>query len=291
MRSVNSRGRAAERRAIYGHAVSRKRARSPANLAYDCDKSSLPSELGRRFVKLDLGTEGRAYLEQALTTRPGRGKTAIHRLLRSWVSDFDADGLLDMYPMHLLGTEQWRMLLGEHRGRRHLDVGAGAGHVTSQIAPLATETVTTETSRVMARKLRNRGFRCFETDVAETGAPEPHYDLVTCLNVLDRCPRPKSLLAAARAALAPGGRLVLAVPLPLNAFFYDGPVSRDQKERLDATGVDWEDSAARLVENTLVPLGLEVEAISRVPYLCRGDSQQELYVLDDVLLTCKQKTD
>jgi len=143
----------------------------------------------------------------------------------------------------------------------------------------------------MARKLRGRGFRCFETDMAETGAPEPHYDLVTCLNVLDRCPKPKSLLAAARAALAPGGRLVLAVPLPLNAFFYDGPVSRNQRERLDVSGPTWERSAALLVENTLDPLGFEVEAISRVPYLCRGDSQQELYVLDDVLLMCKEKSD
>jgi SAM-dependent methyltransferase len=276
------------RDAVYERPVPRARnLRPPQDLLYDCDRSSLPGELGRRFVKLDLGDEGETYIEDALTTRPGKGKTTLHRLLRSWVSDFDADGLLDMYPMHLLGTAQWRALLGDRAGQRHLDVGAGAGHVTAKIAPLVGETVTTETSRVMARKLRHRGFKCFEADVAVTGAPEPHYDLVTCLNVLDRCPKPKSLLAAARAALAPGGRLVLAVPLPLNAFFYDGPVSRNQQERLDVSGADWEHSAALLVENTLDPLGFEVEAISRVPYLCRGDSQQELYVLDDVLLMCK----
>jgi hypothetical protein len=44
-----------------------------------------------------------------------------------------------------------------------------------------------------------------------------------------------------------------------------------------------------LVEKTLEPLGFEVETISRVPYLSRGDSQQVLYVLDDVLVMCKEK--
>jgi SAM-dependent methyltransferase len=278
--------------ALYERSVPRARSqRVPQVLEYDCDRSELPSELGRRFVKLDLDADGKNYIEDALTTRPGKGKTLLHRMLRSWVSDFDADGLLDMYPMHLLGTSGWRRLLGDRAGMRHLDVGAGAGHVTATIAPLVGETVTTETSRVMARKLRHRGFRCFEADVAETGAPEPHYDLITCLNVLDRCQKPRSLLSAARTALAPGGRLVLAVPLPLNAFFYDGPVSRNQWETLDVSGRTWERSAALLVENTLDPLGLEVEAFSRVPYLCRGDSQQELYVLDDVVLMCKEKTD
>lgn len=259
-------------------------------LPYDCDARELPSELAQRFVKLSLGLEGQSYLADALATRPGKGKTLLHRALKTWVSDFDADGLLDMYPMHLLGTSEWRTLLGERPGQRHLDVGAGAGHVTSKISPLFDETVTTETSRVMARKLRRRGFRCFESDVAETGAPEPSYDVITCLNVLDRCPRPKSLLAAIRRALAPGGRLVLAVPLPLSAFFYDGPTSRDQRERLEVSGAGWERSAALLVENVLDPAGFTIETISRVPYLCRGDSQQRLYVLDDVVLMCKEKT-
>lgn len=258
-------------------------------LSYDCDARALPSELAKRFVKLELGAEGESYLTQALSTRPGRGKTLLHRALTAWFSDFDADGLLDMYPMHLLGTAEWRTLLGERRGQRHLDIGAGAGHVTSKIAPLFGETVTTETSRIMAQKLRRRGFRCVEADVAETGAPEPEYDVVTCLNVLDRCPRPTSLLAAARRALTPGGRFVLAVPLPFNAFFYDGPVSKDPTERLEVSGGGWERSVALLVEKVLDPAGFEVEAVSRVPYLCRGDSQQRLYVLDDVVLMCKEK--
>src|SRR5690349_10183232 len=143
--------------------------RSRLRLVYECDPGELPADLAHRFVKLDLGPEGESYLTEAFRTRPGRARTVLHRTLLSWFSDFDADGLLDMYPMHLLGTSGWRRLLGDRPGQRHLDVGAGAGHVTATIAPLVGETITTETSRVMARKLRKRGFRCYEADLAEAG--------------------------------------------------------------------------------------------------------------------------
>ncbi len=256
-------------------------------LRYDCDPGRLPSALVRRFVRLELGEEGQEYIERALTTRPGKAKTALHRMLRTWMSDFDVNGLLDMYPMHLLGTSQWRDLLGSEPGRRHLDVGAGSGDVTRTIAPLVGATVTTETSRVMARNLRRNGFQCYETDVAQSEVPEPRYDLVTCLNVLDRCARPRSLLSNLASALEPGGRLVLATPFPFDPFVYDGPESVDPLERLDIPEGAWEPSVARLAEDVLA-LGLAVEAVSRVPYLCRGDAERPLYVLDDALLVCRK---
>jgi SAM-dependent methyltransferase len=223
-----------------------------------------------------------------MTTRPGRAKTVLHRVLRSWMSDFDANGLLDMYPMHLLGTSQWREMLGGSAGARHLDVGAGSGDITRTIAPLAIETVTTEVSKMMARNLRRAGFRCLESDLAREKVPDPPYELITCLNVLDRCERPRSLLANLAEALAPGGRLVIATPLPFDAFFYDGATSRTPIERLELPRAGWETSVARLVTAVLSPLGLEVEAISRAPYLCRGDAERPLYVLDDALFVCRK---
>jgi SAM-dependent methyltransferase len=259
-----------------------------ATLRYDCDRAALPRALSERFLRLDLGEEGRSYLEHARATRPGRAKTAAHRTLRLFLSDFDANGLLGMYPMHLLGTSQWRMLLGKDAIPRHLDVGAGAGDVTRTIAPLASETVTTETSRVMARNLRRLGFRCIETDLAESAVPDPAYDLMTCLNVIDRCARPESLLKNLRGALSPGGRLVLATPFPFDPFVYRGPRSVDPQERLAVPREDWEPSVTALVGNVLEPLGLEVLTVSRVPYLCRGDADRPLYVLDDALVVCRK---
>ncbi len=256
-------------------------------LRYGCERTSLPSALSRRFVRLGLGEEGREYLSHALSTRPGRAKTTLHRMLRTFLSDFDANGLLDMYPMHLLGTSQWKELLGPSGGR-HLDVGAGSGDVTRTIAPLATTTVTTEVSRMMARNLRRAGFPCLEADLARETVPGAPYDLITCLNVLDRCERPRSLLSNLVRALAPGGRLVLATPIPFDAFFYQGATSRDPMERLELPHDAWEPSVAHLATKVLEPLGLEVEAITRVPYLCRGDAERPLYVLDDALFVCRK---
>lgn len=256
---------------------------------YDCDTSRLLERLRHRFVRLELGDEGRAYLERAALTRPGRVRTLAHRWLCAFMSDFDANALLRMYPMHLLGTSQWRALLGPGPIARHLDVGAGAGDVTRTIAPLATETVTTETSRFMARHLRRTGFTCVQADVAESGAPSPGYDLVTCLNVLDRCSRPRTLLTRISEALSPGGRLVISTPLPLDAFVYDGPLSLAPEEPLGVQSSSWEGGASELVQNVLEPAGFEVISLSRVPYLCRGDASRPLYVLDDALLVCSAK--
>jgi SAM-dependent methyltransferase len=259
-----------------------------ATLKYECDRALLPHALSERFRPQSLGEEGNAYLERALATRAGKVKTAAHRALRMFLSDFDVNGLLGMYPMHLLGTSQWQGLLGEGTIVRHLDVGAGAGDITRTLAPLARETVTTETSRFMARNLRKQGFVCVEADVAESEIPSPGYDLVTCLNVIDRCARPESLLKKLAAALAPGGRLVVATPFPFDPFVYQGPHSLDPKERLAVPRESWERSVTALVTNVLEPLGLELEALSRVPYLCRGDAARPLYVLDDALVVCRK---
>lgn len=255
---------------------------------FDCDRNALPRELHQRFHELELGAESRAYIDGALTQRHGRLLTALHRALAGHLSDFDVNGLLRMYPMHLLGTSQWRALVGESPGRRHLDVGAGSGDVTVTLSPLSGEVFTTEMSWAMAKRLRERGFVCHRVDVASTGVPDPPYDLITCLNVIDRCERPRTLLAQLRDALSPDGRLVVATPLPLNAFFYDGGTTRTPAERLAVEAQRWEGAVVQLIERVMLPLGLSVETLSRAPYLSGGDSQQPLYSLDDVVLVCRR---
>ena len=51
-----------------------------------------------------------------------------------------------------------------------------------------------------------------------TGGPR-QYDVVACLNLLDRCAEPLTLLRRVRAALTPStGRLVIALVLPLSQY-------------------------------------------------------------------------
>jgi hypothetical protein len=145
----------------------------------------------------------------------------------------------------------------------------------------------------MARRLRKRGLPCWR-GLAGEGAPgdpltgaEP-FDVISLLNVLDRAARPRSLLAAAVRALPAGGTLLLATPLPYAPFFYHGAATRDPEERLRVEAEDWEGALLELWQNELGPLGLELRAVTRLPYLSGGDVQHPAYVLDDAVLVCRK---
>jgi SAM-dependent methyltransferase len=263
----------------------------PTQLARHCDRSRLPSELASAFVQLPPDEATEKFFERLRASRPGRLKTVLHRALCRWMSDFDADGVLGMYAMHLASTDQWARLLGSGVGGRLLDVGAGSGDVTTTLAPLFTEVVTTELSKGMARRLRSLGFRVEELDVAGRGAPDPFYDVVSCLNVIDRCPLPLSLIRRCRDALRQDGRLVVSVPLPYRPHVYVGPRALEPLEDLDITAPDWESSAVLLYRRVLAPLGLKVERFTRLPYLSGGDAQRAVYELDASVWICRRALD
>ena len=257
-------------------------------LRYTCDLNRLPPELRDRFVALDADPATRAFLEALPQRRHGRLFTVAQLLLCQLVSDFDANGLLGTYPMHLLSTAQWQALLGERPGGSLLDVGAGSGDITEQLAPLFDRISTTETSWGMARRLRQRGLGCVRTDVASQGVPDGPHAVIACLNVLDRCARPLTLLCRLHAGLEPRGRLLLSMPLPYAPFVYDGPYSVIPQERLPIDESGWEQGAASLVREVLAPLSFETEALSRAPYLSVGDATHPHYVLDAVILVCRK---
>ena len=256
-------------------------------LCYDCDLELLPEQLRARFVKLEHDADAGAYVEHVRSRRRGRARTLLQRTLSWYMSDFDANGVLDMYPMYLLGTAQWQRLLGGRPGGRLLDVGAGSGDITARLAPLFDRVVTTELSAAMGFRLRRRGFDCHALDVALDGVPAGPYDVISCLNVIDRAPRPRRLLERLREGLRPGGALLLAVPLPYSPMYYDGSVTRDPQEPLAITGDGFEACLSSLALRVLAPLGLSVTAFGRAPYLSGGDSEQAMYELDDAVVVCR----
>jgi SAM-dependent methyltransferase len=258
-------------------------------LQYTCDLTILPSALAGTFVELAADEPLRRYLRRLSTARPGTWRTLLQHLLCSFMSDFDANGLLGMYPMHLVSAEQAATLLGPIVRRRLLDVGAGSGDVTAELAPLFGEVVTTEVSWAMARRLRSRGWETHRVDIATRGAPGPPYDVVSCLNVLDRCLFPRTLLRHCCDALTPHGRLLLSVPLPCRPHAYRGGQTTAPAEPLDVYSTCYELGAAAMVERVLEPLGLTVERWSRVPYLSGGDSWRPFYALDAAIWVCRRR--
>lgn len=264
--------------------------RPPLRLEYDCDRTRLSPLVHDRFVRLELDAGTHAFLE-ANQKPHGAIATVAKRALCTFLSDYDANALLKMYPMHVLSTGHWERLRGGTRGGRLLDVGAGMGDVTAAAAPLFDEVVTVETSGAMARRLRQRGFRCEEIDLAEAAPAALEalgtFDVVALLNLLDRCARPITLLDRARARLGPEGRLVVAVPLPLSAHVHAAGHTVDPEELLPPAGGSWESAASLLAERLFGAAGLEIVSLSRVPYLCRGDAGAPLYILDDAVFVAR----
>jgi SAM-dependent methyltransferase len=263
------------------------------SLAYRIDRSRLSRELAEVVRELPPDDEALAFIE-AWRARPhGTLASLALSTLARFVSEYDAHATLGMYPMHLLSTAQWRALVGT--GERLLDVGAGAGFVTARAEPLFRTIVTTETSQPMARRLRARGYRCYARDIAETPLDEEApFDVVSLLDVLDRCAAPRTLLAAATRALAPSGRLMVAVPLPLRPHVHVAGGTVDPEElllpsSLDGEKLSWERAASALAEHVLAPLGLVATTISRVPYLSRGDARASVYALDDVVIVARRE--
>lgn len=250
-----------------------------------------------QFVELELDQRWRDEVEALRRQRHGFWRTRAQRLARLYLSDFDANALTGMYRMQLLPEHAWRELLGSRARGRLLDVGAGSGDITEVLGACFDQVETTEVSRGMARRLRRRGWVCHQVDVTVDEVPSAPFDAVALLNVLDRCREPRRLLGRVVDLLTPGGTLIVALALPYQPFYFDGPLTPDPLERLScgaaspASGpsTNWEDAARRLIERDLMPLGLTLVRFARVPYLSAGDSQSELYELDDVVAVLSKR--
>ena len=259
-------------------------------ITFEANPHALSGLLRERFVPLPPDDATLAWIDAALDRPHGSLALTARAIARTMLSDYDANALAGTHDMRVVGTEQLRRLLSAARlepGGRLLDVGAGDGHVTAELAPLFDAVETTETSRGMAKRLRERGYVCHEADlVSERLAGAAPYDAIALLNVIDRTSHPISLLEALAELMSPKGWLLIAVPLPLAPHVHVGPSTVDPEEMLPIDRTSWEAAANTLEEQLLRPLGYELRALSRVPYLCRGGRRSPVLQLDDALFLC-----
>ena len=115
------------------------------------------------------------------------------------------------------------------------------------------------------------------------------YDVISCLNVLDRCDAPLSMLRQIHKKLINGGILILALVLPYDPFVERGFSKVPPSESLPISSQSWEEGVAKLCTQVLRPMGFELLALARVPYLCEGDLHVEYYSLDDAIIVVKKQ--
>jgi len=184
------------------------------------------------------------------------------------------------------------------------------GSITERIAPLFEAIHATEVSEWLAWRLRARGIPTAVAHdpadahaLASAGLPTCGYDAVFALNVLDRVPDVDAFLAALSSLLAPGGRLVVALPLPLrhavshhaaiNAPAPAGEAAGAPRDvvPLPIRASSWEEAAGEACI-ALERSGLRVLRLVRAPYLSQGLSllgtANRPFVLDDAVFVCKR---
>ncbi|VUZ45023.1 unnamed protein product [Hymenolepis diminuta] len=233
---------------------------------------------------------------------------SISRSILTWfMTATSCNGLLNRGSMFVISSELFRKLIDvdqNWKAERLLDLGAGDGRVTMRMAPMFEEVYVTEISPVMRWRLRQANFTVLEIDdwdktlpaiaskmkitQADERSPKPQYDVVACLNLLDRCAEPLTLLRRMRAVLKPNtGRLVIALVLPLSQYVETTP-NNEPLELLEVSkSRAWEVQFDDFVTNILDPAGLELVRWTRVPYLCEGDFVRSFYSLNDVVMVVK----
>ena len=131
-----------------------------------------------------------------------------------------------------------------------------------------------------------RGFKVLELD--EWAKEANKYDVISALNLFDRCDRPITIIKDIHYSLKPSGLLVVALVLPFRPYVESVP-SHKPTERMAITGERFEEqveSAVEVFENE----GFELKSWSRVPYLCEGDLNKPLYHLNNGLFVFKPKS-
>lgn len=203
--------------------------------------------------------------------------------LLPFVSATSRNALLNRGIMFVASTELFAEMLA-YTGKYEslLDIGAGCGNVTIKFSSLFKDVFVTETSPTMRQRLQSKGFTALEVENWSSRT----YDVISCLNVLDRCHEPMKLLEDIRNSLSPtGGSALVALVLPYHGSVEEGQVWQPQREPLPIKGGTFEEQLSSLVVDILEPMGFELNLATKVPYLCSGDLQARYYSLSDCLLS------
>ncbi|WAR11794.1 METL9-like protein, partial [Mya arenaria] len=225
---------------------------------YSVDHSRLPEWMCDHFVQLSEDSETRDFLENCYEKSDWVVTQIYHSLAKAFLS-----WLLGRGSMFVFSRSHFQQLLGvsaDWRASNLLDLGAGDGKVTEKMASFFSKVYVTETSPTMVSRLQEKQYRVLGIDQWDNGSLQ--YDVISCLNLLDRCDRPMSILRSMRRVLAPGGR---------------------PTERLNIDGATFEAQCESMVRDVFRPAGFSLLHFSRVPYLCEGDLHSSFYVLNDTV--------
>ncbi|XP_050301605.1 protein-L-histidine N-pros-methyltransferase [Anthonomus grandis grandis] len=261
---------------------------------YYVDLTKLPKELSSKFVQLNPDEETLKFLDESEMKSDWIMTQLWHMLVKVFLGFFmtqtSINGWLERGSMFVLSHEQLLKLLRVEESIKYeslLDLGAGDGKVTARLDPIFEKVYVTEISGTMRKLLQKQGYQVLEID---SWHQDRKFNVISCLNLIDRCDKPLDLLEQIKLSLQPDGLVLMAVVLPFSAYVESGTDHKPQ-QILPIKGATFEDQVQSLINDVLTPANFQVLSWSRVPYLCEGDLQQSYYWLDDVVLVLKVSSD
>eukprot|EP00746_Dinoflagellata_sp_MGD_P136038 gnl/MRDRNA2_/MRDRNA2_70028_c0_seq1.p1 gnl/MRDRNA2_/MRDRNA2_70028_c0~~gnl/MRDRNA2_/MRDRNA2_70028_c0_seq1.p1 ORF type:complete len:293 (+),score=47.76 gnl/MRDRNA2_/MRDRNA2_70028_c0_seq1:109-987(+) len=276
---------------------------------YHLQQYSLCSSIQEKYVASTLDSETRAFLCQCLNTAYLRRAFSHHAatVLRGFgFTRTFTNGFLSRGTMFVFSTEQLSSLLPPGfvatKECTILDIGAGDGGVSSVAAEVfqvpPKQVYVTEASWPMKKQLQRRGYTVLDSlSSALPGGDPPKFDVVLCLNVLDRVDDPSGLLQTIRQVSKPDSIIVLAVVFPFcpGVEKFGKDLSPPENHLPDMKGYSccdratFESSLQQFATMVLPNAGFDIIKLTKVPYVCDGDLFNHWYLLPDIVFTLKLK--
>lgn len=252
---------------------------------YSVDLTKLPDSLQTKFVQLSVDPETESFIQTSAAQSDWLVTQLWYNVAKSVLSWFycqtDINGILNRGSMFVFSKQQFVQLSGLDTAARldtMLDLGAGDGRPTLSMSSFYHSVYATEMSRPMQKLLTAKGFEVLDIDNWVKGEA---YDLVSALNLFDRCDKPLSIVSDIHKSLKPSGLFVVALVLPFKPYVESVP-SHKPSEIMNIYGEIFETQVKSAVE-AFEQSGFALQSWSRVPYLCEGDLSRPLYQLNNAL--------
>ena len=272
---------------------------------YNVSTDMINQDLSRLFVQLDADEETLRFIEQSIEKSDWFFTQMWHNLAKSFLSFFyattDINGLLGRGSMFVISRQQLKnllapvMVLDENSPLPEMiDLGAGDGAITEIYKTFFNKLFATEASKVMRKSLEQKDVKVLPIDSWFQQADR--FDLISCLNLLDRCDKPHTVLHQIKSSLKPDGIAVIALVIPYSPYVEFPQPSNEKREtpnspleNLNIKGGTFEVQAESLAQ-LFSDIGFNVVSWSRVPYMCEGDLAKSVYTLNDVIFVLKKKS-
>ncbi|ODN03316.1 Methyltransferase-like protein 9, partial [Orchesella cincta] len=256
----------------------------------------LSQDIGSKFEQFEMDESTQLFLDSCVENSDNTfwqmWLTLASSILSWFLTNTSVNGLLGRGSMQVFSSDQFEQLIDYQHSNNTLgnllDIGAGDGSTTDRMADCFSNVYATEMSTTMRWTLQKKGYTVL--DVSEWSNQEVKFDVISCLNVLDRCEKPLTLINQIKSSLKPGGVAVLAFVIPFKPYVEFGQhKTTEPTETLMIEDKTFEGEVRNFVENVLTPNGWDVVKWTKLPYLCEGDINQAFYWLDDVVFVVRPK--